>query len=156
MKSKKSTATCLPPKVGDRVRVKGQNSIFEVLEGPNRQRQFLVAVGSISLWIAAESLSHAAPHSDDDKRATAGHAHPPEQLTGATIDLHGHKVAEARELLEQALDRALRDNRPYLEVIHGVGTGALRKFVESFGKTSRYVRRSERSPYNPGSTRFYL
>src|SRR5438128_12665206 len=51
-------------------------------------------------------------------------------LTAATeISLIGLRVAEAEPLLVKALDDAVLADLPYLRVVHGKGTGALRQFV---------------------------
>ena len=51
-------------------------------------------------------------------------------LTAATeISLIGLRVSEAEPLLVKALDDAILADLPYLRVVHGKGTGALRQFV---------------------------
>ncbi len=56
-------------------------------------------------------------------------------------DLRGLRVDEALDRLVEALDRAASAGRPHLVVIHGIGTGALRRAVRQHLAESPYVRR---------------
>jgi DNA mismatch repair protein MutS2 len=58
-------------------------------------------------------------------------------------DLRGMRVAEALDALVASLDRACAASRPRLLVVHGIGTGALRKAVRETLQTSPYVVRVE-------------
>ena len=57
-----------------------------------------------------------------------------------TLDLRGKRVEEALTLGEQFLDGALISGMSPLMVIHGHGTGAIKKAVREYMKSSRYVR----------------
>ena len=48
-------------------------------------------------------------------------------------------MEEALDTLGELLDRATRDGRDQLLVVHGVGSGALRKAVREFLRASHYV-----------------
>lgn len=50
----------------------------------------------------------------------------------APVVLVGMRVDEALSLMEKAFDRALLSGQEYLEVVHGSGTGALRKAVHGY------------------------
>jgi DNA mismatch repair protein MutS2 len=63
-------------------------------------------------------------------------------------DLRGQRVDEALDALGAALDRAASGGRDRLLVIHGLGTGALRKAVREHLAASPYVARLE--PAEPG------
>jgi DNA mismatch repair protein MutS2 len=45
------------------------------------------------------------------------------------IDLRGLRADEVRSRLEPAIDAAMRADLPFLRIIHGKGTGALREIV---------------------------
>lgn len=45
------------------------------------------------------------------------------------LDLHGFRVEEAIPLLDQFIDKALLDGVPEVRLIHGLGSGAIRKAV---------------------------
>ncbi len=55
------------------------------------------------------------------------------------IDLRGKMVDDAIHELEEYLDRAMLSGYNEVYIIHGKGTGMLRKGVQNFLKTSRYI-----------------
>ncbi len=83
-------------------------------------------------WMSLEDLKRARKPSP----STALHRPPPSStvpapaVSAATeISLIGLRVSEAEPLLVKALDDAILADLPYLRVVHGKGTGALRQFV---------------------------
>lgn len=66
------------------------------------------------------------------------------------ISLRGLTVEEAEPLLLRAIDDAILADLPYLRVIHGKGTGALRDFVQSVLKRDPRVTRFALAPSNQG------
>jgi DNA mismatch repair protein MutS2 len=56
-------------------------------------------------------------------------------------DLRGLRVDEALDRLDEALDRAASAGRAHLVVIHGIGTGALRRAVREHLAESPYASR---------------
>lgn len=55
------------------------------------------------------------------------------------IDLHGFTLEEAKEKLERYLDNAVLSNYNHVYVIHGRGTGRLRKGLQAFLKEHHHV-----------------
>jgi DNA mismatch repair protein MutS2 len=60
---------------------------------------------------------------------------------GATLDLRGMRVDEASEALDKFLDHMYGENRPAVLIIHGYGTGAVRKRVRQDLRRSPVVTR---------------
>ena len=100
---------------------------------------------------------------DELKRARRGSASPnrPQppptssapSLTAATeISLIGLRVSEAEPLLVKALDGALLGDLPYLRVVHGKGTGALRQLVHAVLSADPRVKRFGFAPANQGGS----
>ncbi len=58
------------------------------------------------------------------------------------LDIRGYKIDDADRTLQEFLDRALMSNASTLEVIHGKGSGALRKLVQRKLKDYKDVQRS--------------
>ena len=63
------------------------------------------------------------------------------QSPGNTLDLRGQRADEALTELEAFLDRTALEGADAVYVIHGHGTGALRKAVREYLATSPYVER---------------
>ena len=76
------------------------------------------------------------------KPASQRPAEPVSLQTGAnTLDLRGQRADEALGELEAFLDRTALEGADTVFVIHGHGTGALRKVVREYLATSPYVER---------------
>ena len=70
------------------------------------------------------------------------------QGTSPTADLRGQTGDDALAAVEAALDRAALSGQSHLVVVHGHGTGALRKRVRAYLADSPYVAR-----WAPGASR---
>jgi len=87
------------------------------------------------------------PPSPAGPPAGAGHS----TATAATeVSLRGLRVDEAEARLVKALDDAILADLPYLRVIHGKGTGALRQLVHDVLSADRRVQRFGFAPPNQG------
>ncbi len=65
---------------------------------------------------------------------------PPARIGGIVeTDLRGLRVDEALDRLDAALDLAAAEGRDEMRIIHGIGTGALRKAVREALPRSHYV-----------------
>ncbi len=73
-----------------------------------------------------------------------------------TLDLHGQTTADAIELLEQRISGAVMAGMHEIEIVHGVGTGAVRDAVHArLGKLTA-VAKFEVKYSNHGVTRVFL
>lgn len=73
-----------------------------------------------------------------------------------SLDLHGHTTAEAIEILEQRVSRAVMAGMHEIEVVHGVGTGAVREAVHArLGKLAAVAKFAVKYS-NRGVTRVFL
>lgn len=61
------------------------------------------------------------------------------QLDSLSIDLRGMRADEALSSLEKYLDDASLGNADQIRIIHGHGTGALKKSVRDMLRTSKYI-----------------
>ncbi|MDY0060540.1 MAG: Smr/MutS family protein [Myxococcota bacterium] len=60
---------------------------------------------------------------------------------GLSLDLRGLRVEEALGEIERFMDKGLAQRHPYVFLIHGHGTGALKVAVREYLESSPYVRR---------------
>ncbi|PWF99590.1 endonuclease MutS2 [Levilactobacillus bambusae] len=67
-----------------------------------------------------------------------------------TLDLRGHRYEEAIQELDRYIDSALLAGYPQVTIIHGKGTGALRKGVTDYLKRNKRVKSFGFSPANAG------
>jgi len=56
-----------------------------------------------------------------------------------TLDLHGMTVEESREEIEPFIDAAIRAGFKEVRIMHGIGTGALKRFVGEFLRKHSHI-----------------
>ncbi|PTQ51063.1 MAG: Recombination inhibitory protein MutS2 [Hydrogenibacillus schlegelii] len=99
----------------------------------------VVQLGVMKLTLPASDL---VPVEGDKPPAPAGGVRVTvERRAPFEVDLRGMTVEEAREALDEVLDRALLEGRDRLVVIHGLGTGALKRGVAEFLRRHPAVKR---------------
>lgn len=134
-------------------RLRTEAEVVEVLGGG----QVRVAAGPLKLLTSVDELKQAkvAPATKGSGSAKAAHKKPhplsfdaaadpdvPMQTSDNTVDLRGMRAHEAVSAAEQFLDRCLNRGLRVAFLIHGHGTGALRKEVRDAVRASSYVERS--------------
>ncbi|HLO51347.1 MAG TPA: Smr/MutS family protein, partial [Kamptonema sp.] len=149
------------PQVGDRVRIPRVGQTAEVLSGPDTNEELTVRFGMMKMTVKLadiESLDGQKPEGikrAEEQRGTGSQDH---RNTGAelkkspslpvsqspslpvppiavrtsqnTIDLRGMRVADAEREIDQAFSTAIESG--VLWIIHGKGTGQLRKGIHEF------------------------
>jgi DNA mismatch repair protein MutS2 len=80
----------------------------------------------------------------------------PSQRVQASLDLHGLTVDEARNRVAAYISRAILAGLDQVEIIHGIGTGRLKKAITADLKSISAVRRVAPHPGNPGVLIAYL
>ncbi len=104
-------------------------------------------------WMSLEELKRARRGSASPNLPQPPPTSTAPSLTAATeISLIGLRVSEAEPLLVKALDDAVLADLPYLRVVHGKGTGALRQFVHEVLSSDPRVKRFGFAPSNQGGS----
>lgn len=70
----------------------------------------------------------------------------------ARIDVRGLRVREALAEVEKLVDQGMSANLPSVEIVHGVGTGALRSAIHKYLQAAEAVKEIECLDVNPGVT----
>jgi DNA mismatch repair protein MutS2 len=146
--------------VGARVRVDRLGAEGVIAELPDRRGRAKVTVGKMTVEVGADELRPAAGTPRRVARAAAAEAatRAPtasedalalvSQSSSPIVDLRGQSGDDALAVVEAALDRAALSGQSHLMVIHGHGTGALRKRIRGYLEDSPYVAR-----WAPGTSR---
>ena len=104
-------------------------------------------------WMSLEELKRARRGSASPNLPQPPPTSTAPSLTAATeISLIGLRVSDAEPLLVKALDDAVLADLPYLRVVHGKGTGALRQFVHEALSADPRVKRFGFAPSNQGGS----
>ena len=86
------------------------------------------------------------------RRRAAPEARPTETIAETEVSLRGLRADEAEAVLNQAIDAAVLSDLPYLRIIHGKGTGALREIVHRVLKSDPRVAHFDFAPSQQGGT----
>lgn len=121
--------------VGSYIRIKSQAAIGQVVR-LNRHK-VVVSIGSflISLPIEHVEIADCKPkpflQKQKSKPSNSIITNPPLQID-PILDLHGFNKEQALFALEKFLDRALLSGHSQLKIIHGQGSGILRRAVRNY------------------------
>ncbi len=128
-----------PAQAGDTVEVLAMGAKAEVLSvRPDGTLE--LQAGILKLTAKQEEVRLAAAGKKEKPKSAA--VSRPLRLEGASreVDLRGMTVDEALACLDMFLDNALMGKLESVTIIHGKGTGAVRKAVREHLKKSRYVK----------------
>jgi DNA mismatch repair protein MutS2 len=126
-----------PLKVGDSVEVGDIRGELIVLE-PGRA---VISRGGLRIEVAPERLRRSAASVSELRPARAKEAAVTYSVEGEErneLNLIGMRTTDALRKLEEFLDNAFLTNRAEVRIVHGIGSGALRKAVAEYLGTSPY------------------
>ena len=116
----------------------------------------MVEVGKMRVEVALENLAPPTVPIGDEHRAMAEKLQVVKSMSVAPeINLIGTTVDEATVELEKYLDDAFLAGLPSVRIIHGKGTGALRRGVHQYLRQNKHVRSfslAEREEGGEGAT----
>jgi DNA mismatch repair protein MutS2 len=138
--------------VGDTVHYASWNKDCRIVEKDNRRKQAKVDAGGVAVWVKSEEL---APPSQNGKAKTApkpkASAAARESSTAPLfLDLRGLRSDVAEGEVQRFLDKAILDGYTSLEIVHGRGTGALRREVHEILKRNPAVASFSLAPEDLG------
>jgi DNA mismatch repair protein MutS2 len=118
--------------VGDTVWVADLNATGEVLGLDGEAAEVQVGAFRVRTRLSSLELRHKAPKRPAAEADEAGIAVPATPAVSLELHLRGMRVEEALPLVEKYLDDVYRAQAPFARIVHGKGTGALRKAVREF------------------------
>lgn len=133
--------------VGDQVEVLSYQQRGVIVEKTN-SNEYLVQMGILKMKFPAEELKSLAPVKSSKQKINLQRQAGSKVAT--SIDLRGQRYDAAMHRLSQYLDQALLSNHPMVTIIHGKGTGALRKGVQKKLESHPQVDHYEFSAPNAG------
>ncbi len=126
-----------PLKVGDSVEIGDIRGELIVLESGRA----VISRGGLRIEVAPERLRRSAASASENRPVQAKAATVTFSVEGGErneLNLIGMRTADALRKLEEFLDTAFLTNRAEVRIVHGIGSGALRKAVTEYLETSPY------------------
>jgi DNA mismatch repair protein MutS2 len=132
---------------GDRVHVRGIPQEGEALSGIAEDGKIDVQFGSLRMKVSLDRIDRVTPPPGSAPVVLPLPAGPTVPLE---LDLRGKRAEEALLQFESYVDDAFRAGLPFVRIIHGKGTGALRAAIREALHGHPLVRRYESAPANEG------
>lgn len=133
---------------GDTIHVRDIPQVGEALSGVGEDGRVEVQFGSLRMKVSVDRIDRI-----EFPAATVGAAPtlvplgPPVSME---LDLRGRRAEDALEQFETYLDNAFRAGLPFVRIIHGKGTGALRAAIREALTGHPLVRQFESAAPNEG------
>jgi DNA mismatch repair protein MutS2 len=138
--------------VGDRVKVLHLGQEGEVLRADEHADEVQVQVGVMKMMVPLNKIE-VIGKKKAVAQPTSGRSFGGVSRSARTeIDLRGDDLEEARMRLDKFIDEAALGNLKELRIIHGKGTGTLRKGVQEYVKKHRQIEDFRDGKYNEGGT----
>lgn len=132
------------PKTGDIVILKSFNRDATVVKVEENKKQLYVMSGSIKMWVGFEDCklkkSNAPSNEAPKTRRVSGITSRSERNISGEIDIRGLATDEALLELDKYIDEAVLAGIGTITIIHGKGTGTLRKNVQSHLRHHRNIK----------------
>jgi len=141
-----------PPVVGEKVRLQGSRTGGVVTRVDMEARRCEVLMGSVKVWVEMKRLEASGvkegkkprPHAHVELRRGSGRG------ASGSVNLIGMRVEEAVSELTRFIDNAHLEGLEVVEVIHGMGTGALKRAVAEYLRGRKEVKSFEPGPPEAG------
>lgn len=139
--------------VGDSVRVLTINQEGTVTTLPNDRGDVIVQVGLMKMTVNLKQLSLMSKKKTDEKTFRKVREITARSATiSPEIDVRGHNIDEAIGIVDKYLDDAALSSLSQVRIIHGKGTGALRKGLQDHFRGHPHVKKYEEAAYNEGGS----
>ncbi|NVF11920.1 endonuclease MutS2 [Anaerococcus sp. AGMB00486] len=133
-------------KVGDIVIIEGLNEKAEVIEAPDEKGNIKVQMGILKMESNIKNVTKT--RSKDKIRENINKIYKTKKAMyiSPTLDLRGQRYDEALRNFDKYLDDAILAGLDQAKIIHGKGTGALRKGINDYLKNNTRI-----DSYRPGN-----
>ena len=119
---------------GDRVYIRGVARPVEVVTAPNSQQEIEVVIGNMRARLPVYQLDRPADrlHPVAEQAGVVYRRPAAKRTLSPEVNLHGYRVDEALSLIDSLLDDAALEGMTSLKIVHGKGTGALRRAIREY------------------------
>ena len=140
-------------KIGDTVFVSDFNKEGEVLKDEDSSGKIMVQVGAIKTRVLKSHLSK----SSKKIKSVSGHVtknikSKSNVSVSTEIDLRGQNILEATMELDGFIDTCVIAGLKQITIIHGKGTGQLRKGIQDYLKTNKQIKRFRIGNFGEGES----
>lgn len=126
-------------KIGDKVIIAGLGEEAEVISAPDAKGDIKVQMGILKMDSNIKNVTKIA--SVDETRKNINKVYNAKKVASfsPTLDLRGQRLDEALLKVDKYLDDAMLTGLDEVKIIHGMGTGALRKGITEYLESNRMI-----------------
>ena len=141
-------------KVGDTVFVTSLNLEGTVKEAANKSGDLVIQMGFLTSTVNYKNLELRQKENETKKPDSSGDRYSINKAftIQPEINLLGNTVDEAINRLEKYLDDAIIAGLPSVRIVHGKGTGALRKGIHEYLRHLKFVKSYQLAELGEGDT----
>ncbi len=139
-------------KLGDEVEVLSLGQTGQVIELPDNKGNLVVQVGILKINSNIDQVRRAAPKEEIASRTSIGKLvkEKARQSVKTEVDLRGCNIEEAIVEVDKFIDNAYLVGLEEVRIIHGKGTGALRKGLREYLKKHRQIGKMRYGEFSEG------
>ena len=138
--------------VGDNVYVNSLEKVGEVQKINDKKREYQVKVGILTTNVKFDSCKKVNLHTEKEAVKVTLTREFTNKPFSFELNLIGQRVDEALYNLENYISEAILHNCSEIRIVHGKGTGILRKAVQDFLKTSQHIESFRLGKYGEGES----
>lgn len=105
-----------------------------------KKDKYTVQMGQFSMDFTKKELVKATKPQEKPQKKTRMSGYNPASHASLSLDLRGKRYEEVKDLMDSYLDQAILGNLESVSIIHGFGTGTIRKAVWEYLKNCPYVK----------------
>ncbi len=135
---------------GDSVLIISMDVVATVTEPPNRKGLVKLRAGIMNLELPISALAKADAPAQEQRQKYDRVEVSSRRNISMSLDLHGYAVDEAIMEIDQYLDDAFLSGLAQVSIVHGRGTGTLRKGVWNYLRNHPHVKNMRQGEYNEG------
>ena len=124
--------------VGDYVFIKSYEQYGTITK--LKKDKFTVQMGQFSMDFSKKDLVKATRPKEKPQKKTRMSGYNPASHASLSLDLRGKRYEEVKDLMDTYIDQAILGNLESVSIIHGFGTGTIRKAVWEYLKNCPYVK----------------
>ncbi len=137
------------PKVGDTVELLALGGEGEIVSLSEDGFDAEVQMGAFKIWQPLRDLKKTKA-AQETRRQRSSVTPAPSRHVDHEIHLRGQRAGSIEVVLDSYLDDAYLSHMPFVRIVHGKGTGALRDAVREVLRRHPLVQRFETPPHNEG------
>lgn len=138
------------PKTGDQALWQDMNVTGKIISEPDAAGNVWLEAGDLKLHIPLNSLQLVTGQNKKMSVSKTQNSVRPSNDLRTEVDLRGMTMDEAEPVLERYLDQAYLKGLEQVRIVHGKGTGALRKKVNEYLKSHPKVENTKFGAWNEG------